>query len=401
MRIIVETAAEEMPPILDAAWRDPTTFALLPARTPVSNAWVRAGLEQLPPSMQSDHFALLSSGSTGHPTLVIGSRTRAERLARTLHIQQQSDPVLTTPLSLPLSYSYAFVNQWLWATVHDRQLVAGGGFQYPGVLEQTLMGAENAMLCLVGAQASLLVKFFEGMSFPGVIRLHFAGGPFPGHRLDAIRRLFPNAIVFNNYGCVEAMPRLTIRVIGTSHEPTDIGRPIPGVELKTDSEGNLLFRSPFGAVAFYDDDGIRLVGDSQYIATGDRGERADDGSWRLIGRNNEIFKRYGEKIALPGLLKTVFGVWRGSAAFYRETDGFGEAAHVLVLAPTPDDGDLRSVLQAFRKNYPRTHWPLRVESLESLPLKENGKVDVNALTTHRDRYVHWSQRIESCQTSTS
>ncbi len=401
MRIIVETEPEAMPRMLDEAWSDPPTFALLPARTPVSTAWVQNGLDQLPSSLQKDHFALLSSGSTGHPTLVVGSRARAERLTRTLHIHQQSEPVQSTPLSLPLSYSYAFVNQWLWATVHDRRLVGDGGFQYPGTLEKTLRGAENAMLCLVGAQASLLVRFFEGMSFPGVIRLHFAGGPFPGHRLDALRRLFPNAIIFNNYGCVEAMPRLTIRVIETSHDPTDIGRPIEGVELTTDSEGNLLFRSPFGAVAFYDENGIRLVDDHQFTATGDRGEQADDGSWRLAGRNNEVFKRFGEKIALPSLLKTVFGVWSGSAAFYRETDGFGEAAHVLVLAPTPADGDLRDVLQAFRKNHPRTHWPLRVESVESLPLKDNGKVDLEALAANRERCVHWSQRIESCQTSTS
>jgi len=335
---------------------------------------------------------LLSSGSTGRPVLVVGSRQRAVELVRVLHRHQKSDPVKETPLLLPLSYCYAFVNQWLWARVHDRRLVATGGLLYPGIVERTLTNAEDAMLCLVGAQVPLLIRRFKSTTFPDVIRLHFAGGPFPGQYLDAIRDLFPNAVIFNNYGCVEAMPRLTVRLVGAFLDPTDIGHPLPGIELKTDAEGGLRFRSPFGAVAFYDDDGLRVIDDIGFIPTGDRGFQTADGSWRLQGRNNEVFKRFGEKIALPALLGTVGTVWGGSAAFYRENDDSGEPAHVLVLAPPPTDDEVQVLLRAFGRSHPRSHWPLRIESLQALPVTPNGKVDVTGLATSAGRNVHWRQR---------
>jgi len=392
MRILVESDPESTPGRLDEAWDHPATFALLPAKTPVSEEWVRTGLEQLPASLRVNHFALLSSGSTGRPTLVVGSCHRAEELVRVLHHHQRSDPVKETPLLLPLSYCYAFVNQWLWARVHDRRLVAAGGFHYPGVVERTLSNAEDAMLCLVGAQVPLLIRSFKSTTFPAVIRLHFAGGPFPGQHLDAIRTLFPTAVIFNNYGCVEAMPRLTVRPVEDALDPTDIGQPLPGIEFETAAEGALKFRSPYGAVAFWDDAGLRVIDDNEFIPTGDRGFQAEDGSWRLQGRNNEVFKRFGEKIALPALLDSVNAVWRGSAAFYRETDDFGEPAHVLVLAPTPKDEEIAALLQAFGKSHPRTHWPLRIESLRTLPLTANGKVDVAALARSTGGTVEWRQK---------
>ncbi len=392
MRILVESNPEAMPGILDEAWQHPSTFAVLPAKTPVSEDWVRNALNQLPPPLCENHFALLSSGSTGRPSLVVGSRARAEQLVRILHLHQQSEPVKETLLLLPLSYCYAFVNQWLWTRVHRRRLVVAGGLHYPGVLEKTLRNAEDAMLCLVGAQVPLLIRNFADTAFPAVIRLHFAGGPFPGQHLDAIRKMFPNAMIFNNYGCVEAMPRLSIRPVETALDPTDIGQPLTGIEFETGAAGELLFNSPYGAVAFHDGDGVQIIGGDEFIPTGDLGFQVEDGSWRLQGRSNEVFKRFGEKVALPVLLDSVRAVWNGSAAFYRETDEFGEPAHVLVVAPTPTTEDIATVLQAFRESYPRTHWPLRIESLQTLPKTANGKIDVARLAQSSDLELHWQQR---------
>lgn len=377
---------------LDARWTTPSTFLFVPDKG-VDPAWLRRAVESIPADYRQGCFGLLTSGSTGEPRLIVGSKERTERLVRALHQLQDSEPVRETVCALPLSYSYAFVNQWVWAHVFARRLRLTAGFAEPDVLKAALEEARDAMLCLVGSQVALIRHYFPDAVFPGVIRLHFAGGRFPQEQLAFLRERFPKAQIFNNYGCAEAMPRLTLRRAEDAPEASQIGFTLPGVAMRADQDRRLLFRSPYRAVAFVDDEGFHPVADDDWVPTGDLGEQLPDGSWRLLGRANEVFKRFGEKISLPTLLTTVKGAWAGDATCYRETDPAGEQGYVLVLSPEPDEQQLRNVLMAFRKNHTRPHWPLRIESLALMPLLPNGKPDVRGLRSARDRLLHWRQRI--------
>ncbi len=394
VRPLLEHQVNEDPSLLARAWDAREPFVLLPDRAGVSPGWVETSLSLVPEPLRAGHFAMLTSGSTGKPKLIIGSMARAEALARTLHRLQESEPVRRAVLTLPLTYTYSFVNQWLWSHVHGRELVRTAGLGDPGALGRTLEGAEEAMLCLVGVQVPLLTKYFGGRSFGGVIRVHFAGGRFPQERLEELGRLFPSARVFNNYGCAEAMPRLTIRRAEEGDEAGNIGRTLPGVEMRADGDDALVFRSPFGAVGVVEEGaGFRPIDAETWVPTGDLGRLGEDGMWRLMGRASEVFKRYGEKISLPMLTGTVLGAWAGQAAFYRETDARGEEGHVLVVSPSPSEAEVRTVLRALAAKHPRTHWPLRVESMERLPTLPSGKVDTSALRQSPDRREHWRQRI--------
>jgi acyl-CoA synthetase (AMP-forming)/AMP-acid ligase II len=378
---------------LHEAWDRPETFAFLSEKNADVVAWVRRSFDLLPPELRENHFALLTSGSTGQPKIIVGPRRRSEALVETLHQLQESEPVEQTILLLPLTYSYAFVNQWLWGRHFRRTLVPTHGFAAPDELDAALRAARNAMVCLVGIQVPLLTRYFEGKEFPGVIRVHFAGGRFPQEKLGELARMFPAAQVFNNYGCAEALPRLTLRKAEDADEAPDIGRPLPGVELSTDDNGQLVFRSRYGAVGIIDENGFSAIHADTWVGTGDLGAQTERGTWRLSGRASEVFKRHGEKVSLYLLLSAVFRSWRGQAAFYREPDKSGEEGHVLAIAPTPSEGDVRAILQVFRKDFPRAHWPLRIESLTSLPLLSNGKVNAAGIPTVPDRQVHWQQRI--------
>jgi acyl-CoA synthetase (AMP-forming)/AMP-acid ligase II len=301
--------------------------------------------------------------------------------------------VRQTVLLLPLSYTYAFVNQWVWATVHNRNLMPTRGLSDPEGVRSALESATDAMLCLVGAQVPLLAGYFGDRSFPGILRVHFAGGRFPQERLDVVRAMFPRAMIFSNYGCAEAMPRLTLRRAEDSDDPNDIGKPLPGVAMKRGTEGELLFHSPYGAVGLIGSDGYQAIAPETWVATGDLAELTTSGTWRLAGRSSEVFKRYGEKISLSMLMSTVTGAWKSNAVFYREKDPAGEEGHVLLLAPAPSEAELRTILKAFRASHARVLWPLRIESIGDFPLLPNGKVDVLTASTFPDRTVHWYQRI--------
>lgn len=378
---------------LDEAWAQSETFALIPDKTSGSTKEIQSAVSNLPEELRHGHFALLTSGSTGNPKLVIGEKRRAELLAHVLHQVQASSELSQTIVLLPLSYCFAFVNQWLWARTHHKQLVLTEGFARPDDLISALTSADNAMLCLVGAQVPLLFQFMQGIVFEGVSRLHFAGGTFPQNHLEALGHMFPNAQVFNNYGCAEAMPRLTIRSAQESVTAANIGLPLPGVELRVGIEGTLEFRSQYGAKAFIENGQLVTVSDEMWIPTGDLGLQHNDGSWELQGRANEVFKRYGEKISFRQLLATTEKAWSGGTAIFREKDSSGEDGYVMVVCPAPSESDLRAILRSFRMHHPRTHWPLRIESVASFPTLANGKIDMFQIADTPNKAVIWRQRI--------
>jgi acyl-CoA synthetase (AMP-forming)/AMP-acid ligase II len=378
---------------LAAAWSEAPTFALIPDKTGADHDFVAHWMDTLPAEHQTGHYALLTSGSTGTPKLIVGRRERTEALVRVLHRLQELEDAAETIVTLPLTYSYAFVNQWLWSEVMGRRLILTRGLAEPDHLRERLASASRAMLCLVGAQVPLLLQHFAGMSFGGVTRLNFAGGRFPQEQLAALRQLFPSCRIFNNYGCAEALPRLTIRKAEDADEARVLGLPIDGVELSTDAGANLLFRSPYGAVGIVEAGTFRRVEGQDWIATGDLGERMPDGRWRLLGRASEVFKRYGEKLSLAAIAATVNTAWSGECGFYRETDPAGEDGYVLVLSPLADEAVLRAILHAFRAGHTRPHWPLRIEALAAMPHMPNGKIDSAALNTVPDKTVLWKQRL--------
>ncbi|WP_295393313.1 class I adenylate-forming enzyme family protein [uncultured Thiodictyon sp.] len=378
---------------LDRAWAADATFALVPARSSVPREWVMDALRRLPEPWRQGHFALLTSGSTGQPKLIVGLRQRAEALARLLDQVQSGAAAAATVVALPLTYCYAFVNQWLWSRVLGRRLILTQGFGEPESLRVVLAQARDTMLCLVGAQVPLLRRGMPDAVFPGVVRLHFAGGAFPQEHLDFLSDRFPNALIFNNYGCAEAMPRLTLRGAAASEQGANIGWPLPGIALTAGADGRLLFRSPFAAVGVVDAAGIHAFSPDEWVESGDLAVPTADGSWVLSGRSNEVFKRYGEKVSLAQLIGSVRLVWVGEAAFYRETDRQGEQGAVLVLAPSPSADELRRVLSALRAEYPRPHWPLRIEGADVLPRLPSGKIDNLRLAALERRAIVWKQRI--------
>ncbi|MBI4815104.1 MAG: acyl--CoA ligase [Deltaproteobacteria bacterium] len=392
MKVLSEAGLGDELEELDRAWSSPETFAVIPAKSPISVATVNAWLESLPAPFVEGGFALLTSGSTGRPKLVVGMRARAELLAARIHEAQVAAAVSTAVLVLPLSYSYAFVNQWVWARAHRRKLIPTRGMADPERLVETLSSVRDAMLCLVGGHAPLL-ELLGSRVFEGITRLNFAGGPFPASRLGELTRRFPNARFFDNYGCTEAMPRLTVREMTCDSPLAVLGDTLPGVELCLGENDELLFRSETSAVGFVDELGFHTLADGSFISTGDLARRTSTGRIELVGRAGEVFKRYGEKVSLPLLAESVRAAWSRGMAFYRGADRAGESGAVLVLAPRPTDAEVRAVLREIRMRHSRPHWPLRIESVEALPTLANGKIDVRTLESASEKNVHWDQRL--------
>jgi len=146
MYILYENEVKRSIEKLDQAWESLETFLFLSDRSGLTQEWFNHTLAQIPMEFKENHFILLTSGSTGRPKLVVGLRDRAEKLASTLHSVQESEPVRETIVLLPLTYCYAFVNQWLWARVNGRKLILTDGFGKPDNVYSALKNAQDCMV---------------------------------------------------------------------------------------------------------------------------------------------------------------------------------------------------------------------------------------------------------------
>lgn len=393
MLVLEEQQVATDPSSLAKAWDGRQSFILLPSPCPVSSAWLDGVLSNLPLSLHDGHFGILTSGSTGAPKLVIGNKERTASLARQIHAAQALESVRMAVLTLPLAYSYSLVNQWLWSHLHGRLLVQTRGLADPAALHVALLSSTHAMLCMVGSQIPLFRRYLpDGMHFGGVIRLNFAGAPFPQREIPWLRAVFPNAEIYHNYGCTEALPRLTVRCGDENPDPMVLGPPLKGIELDAGKEGELRFRSPYSAVAIAGKDDLHLIGADEWLETGDLAERQMDGSFRLMGRSSEVFKRHGEKISLSAVNGLLREHWPGDLALYTELAPDGEMGYVVALTPEPAASEVRHVLLGFRERYRRPQWPIRIETVESIPLLTNGKPDLNALQAGGGK-VLWKQML--------
>jgi acyl-CoA synthetase (AMP-forming)/AMP-acid ligase II len=378
--------------ILNEAWQSSEPFLLVPEVGAVSSKVMGSLVPGIPEKFSVNSFALLTSGSTGEPRIVIGSKDRAVALSQVLHDRQNLSDCQETVVVLPLTYGFAFVNQWVWSLVYGRKTLLTAGWSDPAVLESVLLGVSSAMICMVNTQVSFLERFFT-KSFPNVTRVNFAGARFPQERIDTIRHFFPNARILNNYGCIEAMPRLTTRWEEESDKAENIGKPLPGVKLSTDEENNLLFRSEYCALGYVAEDGFHEFEADQWIKSGDKAEQLPDDSWELLGRTTDFLKRHGEKIRISEIVTAVLTVSRLEAEFYRTQDESGEDGFVVVLRPDPPSSTLHSIRKILRSEFSRAHWPLRIESIDSFPYLPNGKVDRVKLASAEGKRCLWSQRL--------
>ena len=234
MRLLNDYEVNADPSQLVRAWEGSDTFALLPGKSGGADDWIESALRSLPAQHLTGRFLLLTSGSTGDPKLIVGLRERSERLVRVLHELQESEAVTETIVALPLTYSYAFVNQWLWSHVMGRKLVITHGFRQPDALKVSLQQSRNAMLCLVGIQGSAVRSVLRQRTISWSDTCSFCRREgFRRSSCTLSRVIFPDAKVFQQLRLCRGTCRDSpLRPAEDAQEAANIGRPPPGISLQ-------------------------------------------------------------------------------------------------------------------------------------------------------------------------
>jgi long-chain acyl-CoA synthetase len=141
-------------------------------------------------------------------------------------------------------------------------------------------------------------------AFGGRLRAACSGGaPLPDH----VANFYNERGVFlaQGYGLTESSPVITAGVPGAMKIGT-AGRPIPGVEVKISSDGEILTRGPHVMLGYWNkpQDTAEVLRDG-WLATGDLGEIDADGFLKITGRKKEIIVTSAGKNVAPAHLEAL------------------------------------------------------------------------------------------------
>ncbi|NCC59001.1 MAG: O-succinylbenzoic acid--CoA ligase, partial [Synergistales bacterium] len=192
----------------------------------------------------------------------------------------------------------------------------------------------------------------------GIGKLIIGGGAIDP-QLEGVLKDYPHPI-YSTYGMTETVSHIALRKI-SGQEATEGYIPLPGVRVKVSEEGTLLIEAP-------------LVADVPVI-TNDIAEIAIDGSFRILGRKDNVVNSGGIKIqieAIEELLRPHMGY-----PFVVTSVPDPKLGEVLVLLITPDT-DPASASEICSQHLPRLEQPKHILVVEQIPLTGSGKTDRKA-----------------------
>jgi len=139
----------------------------------------------------------------------------------------------------------------------------------------------------------------------GLDRLrNFFSGSAPLHFDVAMTLLGCDIPIVEGYGPTECSPVIAVNTLETNRYGT-VGKPIPGVEIKTTPDGEVLARGPNVMQGYYHDPAATDAAfEDGWYKTGDIGEIDADGYLRITDRKKELFKTSGGKFIAPARLES-------------------------------------------------------------------------------------------------
>jgi hypothetical protein len=229
------------------------------------------------------------------------------------------------------------------------------------------------------------------------------GGEQPSWQLvRQITQLAPRLRVMNHYGPTET----TVGVIAGMIDPRDAGRlsrpalgnPLPGIDAQVlDDElrptadwipGQIYVAGPTVGRGYYAAPAATAAsflpnptGPGRLYATGDRARRLGDGRIEYLGRADRQIKINGFR-ADPAEVEAALGRLDGvSRAFVvpREHEKRGIRLAAYVLPSDPARWDPPAWRAALARELPTHLLPTSITRLTTVPLKDNGKLDVGQL----------------------
>ncbi|MFD1147691.1 AMP-binding protein [Saccharothrix hoggarensis] len=345
-------------------------------------------------TMPGPGLLLTTSGSTGTPKVVVLSEEGVDNFlgwaARAFGI----GPGVGVLNYAPLNFDLCLLDVW-------SALAAGACVDLVDP-EHAADGQRLAALCAdrEPAVVQAVPLFFRlvtdtGRTFPAVREVLLTGDAAPRALLERVTEAFPNARLWNVYGCTETNDSFLHR-IDPAESPTPIGTPIDGVETRIVGEdgrvvpgagsGEFVVRTPFRAQGYLDAALDRERWDDGWFRTGDLVRRDERGLVFLTGRNDHQVKVRGVRTNVQEVEQVVLAhpdVVEAAVVAVPDEQA-GNVLHAVVRrAPGSQLNGLHLRVHCAAA-LPRTAIPGGFEiGDDALPRTSTGKVDRNAVLARR------------------
>ncbi|MFF5337975.1 class I adenylate-forming enzyme family protein [Streptomyces sp. NPDC013181] len=335
-----------------------------------------------------DAVALLiyTSGTTGRPKGVVCPHRQILAAVRTINagLGYRADDVVLC--RLPLSFDYGLY-QALLCTLAGAALVLtdrGGDVGLIRVIERHGV----TVVPLVPSLAQILVLLQRKLRHATKVRLFTNTGARPSPAvMRGLLDAFPGSAFASMYGMTECKRISVLDPALYARHPDSVGRPIPGLRVRiTGPDGETLPPGEVGEIVVRGDTvmagywGVPLERQSRYVPladgslelrTGDRGRLDADGLLYFVGRDDDVVKRRGVRMALSEIelaAERVPGVYAAVAPRPASED-----APLLLAVQT--DLDPHEVRAALTRLLDPARRPDGIVPLASMPLTANGKPD--------------------------
>ncbi|MEA2446005.1 MAG: hypothetical protein QOJ12_3297 [Thermoleophilales bacterium] len=361
-----------------------------------------AGSEWPPPGADEVSFMLTTSGSTGLPKIVPLPGSAVDAFTDWAASQFDIRPGTTVLNYAPLNFDLCLLDIWTTlkyggcVTLVDQDRGTNGAY----LADLLTDNAVNVVQAVPMLYRLLIDESREaGREFPDVRHALTTGDKMPASSLQALPDLFPNARVFNVYGCTETNDSLMHEVDLAAEVPAQlpVGQPIAGVAavivdpeggfVENEGTGELLVCTPFQTQGYlkaslndgkFVDYATNGQGETRYFRTGDIVRRHGDGTLTLEGRSDFYVKVRGVRVSTQVVEQAIqeHPEVIEVAVVAVPDEMAGSRLHALVRKEPDSKLNSLSLRQHCASRLARTEMPSSIEIVtEPLPKTSTGKID--------------------------
>ncbi len=175
--------------------------------------------------------------------------------------------------------------------------------------------------------------------------------------------------------------------------PGSSGKPTPGTEVRLvdddgrevppNEEGHLLVKMDSNMQGYWlKQEKTRAVLDGEWLRTGDRYRRDEDGYYWFCGRSDDMLKTSGMWVSPLEIENVLLGhpaVFECAVVARRDTDGLDKVRAVVVLKPDYGEQTQAQLAVYLSQKLPRYKTPRWIDIVEALPKTPTGKIQRFAL----------------------
>lgn len=232
-----------------------------------------------------------------------------------------------------------------------------------GILNKGIQGERNTGMAYRLVDRLVFKKLRAGLG--GRVRAVVSGG---AGLSGEIARFYTKAgiPVYEGYGMTEAAPVIAANPFGQSR-PGTVGRAVPGVEVRTAEDGELLVRGPNVMMGYYkqDDETKKTISEDGWLHTGDIAEIEPDGYIRIVDRKKNILVLATGKNVAPFPIENAISL----SPYISEAILVGDGLKYVSALIVPDFEALKPMAESLGLGGDTATWVVRPE-IRSLMQRE-------------------------------